>query len=514
MKKLVFSAAASAALFLGCASSMYAADYDVMPTKAPVLTKAPGAPLSPASCYNFQDFFLADCQLSWYGVRFYGTIDVGYGYQTHGAPWDKFAIFGASYYLQKMNRSPIWTLSPNGLSQSNLGVQIKEPLAAGWSLVAQLEGGFDPYSLRFANNPGSGFENIGTPVNQQTTNGDSARAGQFYNSFGFVGVSSDSYGTVTVFRQNALTLDAVLAYDPMGASYAFSPLGFQGGFAGGGDTEQAKYSTAVKYRVDIGNFRLAGLGQFGGYEQNNASRGAWEGQVGGDFLLGPGTLSVDALYDYNKDAVILALAGAPTNIFGVPTGTMLPQTLTATLSDNTAVMAVAKYTVDKLKLYAGFEWMQFAPPSDPFTVAGTGFTDIAGDFLCFACNTKIGGTNINSTAFSGSHGFKDKILTMSWVGARYSVTEAVDVVGAYYHETQNDFAASPANVKACAILPASKNNFCSGTVDAASGVIDWKFAPKWDTYIGTFFSQFNGGLNNGFLSRNNLATTAGLRFRF
>jgi hypothetical protein len=51
-------------------------------------------------------------------------------------------------------------------------------------------------------------------------------------------------------------------------------------------------------------------------------------------------------------------------------------------------------------------------------------------------------------------------------------------------------------------------------VDAASALIDWKFAPKWDTYIGTFFSQFNGGLNSGFLARNNLATTAGLRFRF
>jgi len=173
-------------------------------------------------------------------------------------------------------------------------------------------------------------------------------------------------------------------------------------------------------------------------------------------------------------------------------------------------MAAAKYTVDRLKLYAGFEWMQFAPPSDPFAVAGTGFTDVGRDFVCVACNNPIGGTNINSTAFSASAG----ILTMSWIGARYAVTDDIDLVGAYYHETQNDFAASPADVKACATLPASKNNFCSGTVDAASALIDWKFAPKWDTYIGTFFSQFNGGLNNGFLARNNLATTAGLRSRF
>src|SRR6202043_3742022 len=153
------------------------------------------------------DFFLSDCQLSWYGVKFYGVIDIGYGYQTNGAPLGPYFTPGASYYLQKMNRAPIWTLSPNALSQSNLGIQVKEPLAAGWSLVGQLEGGFDPYSLQFADSPHSEFKNIGVPVNQQTTSGDSSRAGQFYNSFGYVGLNSDAYGTLTVFRQNALTLD-------------------------------------------------------------------------------------------------------------------------------------------------------------------------------------------------------------------------------------------------------------------------------------------------------------------
>jgi predicted porin len=505
MKGLVRFAAFSAALLLGCAG-VDAADVDTLVTKAPVM------PPPPQSCTTIQDFFLTACQLSWYGVRFYGTVDVGFGYQTHGAPFDGNFVTGASYFLQKMNRSAMWGLAPSGLSQSNIGLQIKEPLAAGWSFVAQLEAGFDPFSLRLASSPGSEFNNIGVPVNQQTTNGDSSRAGQFYNSVGFAGISSDTYGTLTFFRQNALTLDGVLAYDPMAGSYAFSPIGFSGVVAGGGDTENARYSTSAKYRVNIGDFRMAALWQFGGYELNNASKGAWEGQLGGDIRnLGPGTLSMDAIVDYDRDAVNLSLAGAPTNAEGVPIGTMLPQILTATISNNTSVMALAKYTVDRLKLYAGYEWMQFAPPSDPFTVAGTGFTNIAGDFVCFDCNAF--GTNINSTAYSASAGFKDKVLQVFWVGARYSVTEAVDVVGAYYHYGQNNFAASAANLAACNISSTNKN-FCAGTMDAVSALIDWRFAPKWDTYIGTMFSQMNGGLDNGFLSRNNLATTAGLRFRF
>ena len=81
----------------------------------------------------------------------------------------------------------------------------------------------------------------------------------------------------------------------------------------------------------------------------------------------------------------------------------------------------------------------------------------------------------------------------------------VDLIGAYYHYTQ------PAYGVGCTSGTAAT---CFGTEDVASGVIDWQFLPKWDTYIGTMFSQVNGGLSNGYLARNNLATTAGVRLRF
>jgi hypothetical protein len=64
-----------------------------------------------------------------------------------------------------------------------------------------------------------------SPQNFATAFSDSSRAGQWFNDQGYVGVSSPTYGTLTVFRQNSLTLDAVLDYDPFGASYGFSPIG-------------------------------------------------------------------------------------------------------------------------------------------------------------------------------------------------------------------------------------------------------------------------------------------------
>ena len=106
-----------------------------MVTKAPVVA-APAA-TGPASCNSFAGFFLTDCQLLWYGVRFYGTVDLGGTYQTHGTPFDKNFPTGASYLLQKPSRSAGFGLAPNGLSQSNVGVDIKEPIAAGLGIRCQ-----------------------------------------------------------------------------------------------------------------------------------------------------------------------------------------------------------------------------------------------------------------------------------------------------------------------------------------------------------------------------------------
>src|SRR6516225_5573325 len=73
--------------------------------------------------------------------------------------------------------------------------------------------GFDPYSLQLSNGPGSAAANAGVPLNQQTAWADSSRAGQWYNGEGYLGVGSATYGTLTIFRQTALTHDGVDDYD-------------------------------------------------------------------------------------------------------------------------------------------------------------------------------------------------------------------------------------------------------------------------------------------------------------
>jgi hypothetical protein len=89
----------------------------------------------------------------------------------------------------------------------------------------------------------------------------------------------------------------------------------------------------------------------------------------------------------------------------------------------------------------------------------------------------------------------------------------LDVTAAYYHLSQNNYAQNSTQASQCAVNSLS-NSQCSGTQDAVSAVLDWKFAPKWDTYLGTMYTKLNGGLDNGFLATNNWVTTAGIRFRW
>lgn len=488
-------------LSVGGVSALLLAATLTVATAADIVTKAPppGAPTAPAACGSIWDFIVTSCPLSWYGITIYGTVDAGVTWQSHGTPFNGLLPAGVDYLISKNSNRALWSPANNAMSQSNIGVKGREEFAPGWALVFDLQADFNPYSLQLSNGPGSLVQNAGVPLPSQTGNGDSSHGGQFYNGLGYIGVSSSTYGTLTVFRQNTLRLDSVIAYDPMSGSNAFSPIGFSGGACGAGDTEDCRMTTSLKYRVDIGQFRAATFWQFGGYAQNNGANGAYQFQAGGDISnLAKGVLSLDAIYSHVIDAVALGLAGNPVGPGGNPLPPFLPQVLTATISDDTSMMLLARYTNGPIKLYGGYEWIQSAPPSSPQTA----FTDIAGDAICIGCAT-INNTNINNTAFAAH----DRLFQVFWTGTKYAIINKLDLMGGYYHFNQNNFGAgAPCNTAAKAT--------CSGTTDAVSFAVDWRFAAKFDAYAGFMFSQVNNGRANGYLNRNTIDPAVGLRFQF
>jgi predicted porin len=158
-----------------------------------------------------------------------------------------------------------------------------------------------------------------------------------------------------------------------------------------------------------------------------------------------------------------------------------------TVSDNTVFQIGAKYVIGPWKFYGGYENVHFANPDNPL---------VPGAFVTGGYILGAGGA-INNTNFTN-----EKVLQTGWIGVKYSITSSLDLSGAYYHEWQNSFATGANG--GCTDARASQ---CSGSLDAVSLVLDWRFARRVDMYAGVMWSQAQNGLASGFLQAN--GTNAG-----
>jgi predicted porin len=526
----------------GLAGLAHAADLPT--TKAPALAPAPNCY---ASFWTWLNSSASDCPLSAYGITLYGTLDVNYGYQDWGAPRGE-SPDKLQYGIRSNAFEHIWQGGYNGLSTSVVGLKMKEDLAPlglpGWSLVGVLEAGVNPYNGMFFNGPRS-LADVNTTNNSglvtingksfyfqnQNTNLDSSRAGQWDNSQGYLGISSPTWGTLTFGRTNSLTFDTYSAYDPMAGSPAFSLLGFSSAFPGFGDTEIVRINTALTYKIAIPNVagvfnsvRLAGQAQLGGYGVGNGAAEHYEVQGGFDY----GNFSFDGVLAWAKDAVSLStFNGGNLGQCGL-TGPFAPwyikvnnvcydtnDVLKATLGNEFGAALMASYKWDRFKFYGGYLYGKTSDPSDAFS---SGFTTMYPGVF-------VPPTSVTSTAYLlpngtfNAPGFAfDKVLQTVWTGAKYSVPDewlhgwgALDLAAAFYYQTQNDynfswstgkiqgvpfgFAAGAACTGTGAFISSSK---CSGSQDGIGFLADWRPVKRVDIYAGVMITNVYGGLANGF----------------
>src|SRR5258708_38796847 len=140
----IFAAVLIAAGGASCGVEAWAAD--VVPMKAPSAAAASASKV----CTDGWSFIATDCQLTWQGITVYGAIDAGFGWQSHGAPWDPRSAVAASYLIQKQNNSALWGPAPNALTNSFIGIKGTEPIGGDLSLVfflcAAVAPSFFPFS--------------------------------------------------------------------------------------------------------------------------------------------------------------------------------------------------------------------------------------------------------------------------------------------------------------------------------------------------------------------------------
>ena len=492
-----------------------------------------------ASLWTYLDSTAADCPLSYGPFTAYATLDLGLGYESNGAAWNNSFPNGVANFISKQSYGPKWLWTPNGVSQSVIGIKVNQPIAYGWSIVGTAETGFDPLSLNLANGQRSQAQNNGLALPLQGANADSGRSGQWDNSQGFIGISNKTYGTLVGGRVNTLGLDGLVAYDPMGSAYAFSPFGYSGSYAGFGDTELTRSNTALKYRLEFMNFHAVGLAQIGSYNQGNGSTSMYQGQVGGEFpnLFGGsyfhGTLSVDAIGAYAQNAVnISTFTGSCATLKSGPfkgeTGctsgipTFYDQDdVKATLSNNTGIFLLGKYKFAEfpLTISGGWQYIRQANPSDTFP---NGFETIGG----YNVPGTIVGNKLLPTQWVTYNAYNNnRIANVFFFGGKYAVNPQLDVAAAYYYLEQNNYnsSATPCAVANTTFVEPSgrslvvsrvNNSSCAGSQDAISFMVDYRPVKRVDLYAGVMISNVYAGLANGYQATQNIAPTAGFRVKF
>jgi predicted porin len=478
------------------------------------------------ACTSGHEFVTTDCALTWHGITLYGAYDVGVGWVSHGLPENATNFEGESL-VNRNGYQHRFVVAPNNLQQTGFGIRGREEFLHGWSIVFNASTGVNPQSGQLANASATNIQNNGLPRASYTIAIDGSRAGQPFNDEYYAGISSEVFGTLTFGRQRALGTDTMLFYDPAGGGYAFSYIGYNGTMAGGGDTEDARWDDALKYRLTYGPVHFGAMYKFadgsaGCYSASatftaanctpeQAHNNAYGFDAGGNY----GKFSADIVFQHYNDAisVLNPLLGAQspqgsyqsttdsinTNQITGPNVIPTANTVYGIVTDNRAIMLAAKYTWDRFRIFAGYEYIRQSNPTNPL---GIGALDQGGYLM-----SGVEDNNLDSP----------KHVQIWWTGGKYAIGPKTDITLSWYHQLQNDFR-SPTACSPAAGFRAS----CAGDLNEESLYVDHHFTPRFDAFAGIALSYVKGGLAIAiphgpgvpYLYDTNLAPTIGGRFTF
>lgn len=452
-----------------------------------------------------------DGSLTWHGITVSGIVDLGLQYESHGAPISDYFPAGANDIVQADSINSVTGITPNNLSQSQINISGKEPIAGDWSAVFRTSTFFNPNSGDLSDALKALTLNNGKAAAYQTTGIDSSVAGQFFAGGAYLGVSSPTFGSLTFGRQTTLAADGVSKYDPNSASQAFSLVGLSGTPAGGGDTQDRRWDNSIKYTLSSNGIHFGAMYKFGGGFNSSAVFSntigtGYQLQLGGEWA----GFSIDGYYHNFKDAIsVSALSAAqmpgytsatvtlPANdwnstvVINCP-GCTAGNALSGTISDNTTWFVMASYAAGPVKISGAYESIQYANPSTPID---QGSIDIGGYLLAYVNNTKF---------------TTDKDLSVYWLGAKWAATPQLDLTAAFYGESQSFYKSGTATTS----CSTDAHGNCSGTLTAWSVAAVYHASKRFDLYAGLMDSAVSDGLANGYTNTSTIDPTAGFRFKF
>jgi len=423
--------------------------------------------------------------LTWKGITLYGVVDVGVQYDTHMAPFTPFRPAASGNIVRQNSRGSVVGVTPSNMGQSRVGLQGIEPLNDEWSGVFQVETFFNPQSGELADSLKSLAVNNGLPLSKQSVGVDGSSAGQAFQT-SWVGLKSQRFGTLTFGRQVTLLLDGIIKYDPNYNASAFGLLGASNTYSGGGSQESNRLDSTAKYLVSFSDLlHLGALYKFNG--STGSANTAFQANLG----VQSAHASVDAYYS-KVNSAITATSLTAAQVAKLPAlGYPVSNSLAATISDNTAYALMASYKFERLKFFAGYEYIKYQNPKTPLQA---GFINIGGYVLAFVSNA----------AYDNS-----KMVQVYWTGLRYAVIPKLELTAAYYGVHQNAYGSG--TQVGCS---SDAHSTCSGGLEAFSVDADYRFNVHFDAYIGAMYSGVHDGMASGYTYTTNINPTIGVRYKF
>ena len=432
----------------------------------------------------------------------YGILDAGVARVSHTVSFDNYHPVSVNPTLTKPGNDSATGMFNGGISQTRIGLSGDLKLKNGWKAVFTLESAI--------NIPNGNLSNAAESLALNKSNGpamsaDSAIAGQLFARNANFGLSSTTWGTLTIGRHTSLMLDYIPAFDALQGAQLFTPIGFSGVYGGGGATDSSRLDDCIKYRVKFSDVTLAGLYKFGGVAGSSTAKGATELAA----TYEHGGFAIMAAYQSITDATAVGnpagtvATATPTAATAAGTAIYEPLgTITLTCEDTKATMVGLSYKVAGWGFYAGYQKLAYTNPSNPAVDAAT--TSLDG----YAVGTQWNGTAIvqavNVTPFTVNGAAMEKDLTVTWLGAKYAFTSDLTFAVSYYNVKQNDFSNGAATA-------ADK----AGSTHYTSALLDYNLSKAFDAYAGYMGVKGSGGMaTSSYAYDTNATLGAGFRYKF
>ena len=341
-------------------------------------------------------------------VELYGVLDVAVGSVEHSLSTDPnfpASVNPVSATKLAVNNSTTGLFS-GGITPSRWGIRGTEDLGGGIKAIFNMDSYINPTSGSLSNAAASLANNRNSTSG--TVSAASSVNGQLFNDIAYVGLTDASMGKLTLGRQWAPMGDILRDYDAVQDAQLFSPLGFSGAYAGGGETENKRQDSSVKYTNKFGDFNIVAMAKLGGVSGKSGAAS--------NYGIGAG-------YEADGFGVQAAYQSATDTLHGA--NSAVAGDVNVSNVNTTAYMVAAKYAFGDAKVTGGYESFTITKPTD--SLASIGATTYYG-YQIGNPTTVTGGVTTDTADFTAA----DQKTDIIWVGADYNFTPAFNLAAGFY----------------------------------------------------------------------------------